>query len=112
MSTSITLDTPVAELHSHIARLGPTTSAKLAIALAATEDKQTDDITVDDLLHYLPMRYEDRASLVRIADLEDGMEASLELYVKLAGGYEVRNRRSYKQRLFIFDISGTDRDRT
>jgi len=84
----------------------------LALALAAAEHKKADDITADDLLHYLPMRYEDRASLVRIADLQDGMEASLELYVKLAGGYEVRNKRSYKQRLFIFEISATDRDRT
>src|SRR2546430_8643943 len=61
MSTSITLDTPVAELHSHIARLGPTSSRRLALALAAAEHKKADDITADDLLHYLPMRYEDRS---------------------------------------------------
>ena len=58
------------------------------------------------------MRYEDRAGLVRIADLEDAVETSVELFVKLAGGYQVRNKRSFKQRLFIFEISATDRNHT
>jgi len=112
MPTSITLDTPVAELYRHIARLGPTTAHKLALALADDKHKKSNDVTVEDLLHYLPMRYEDRSSLARIRDLEDGMETSLELYVKLAGGYQVRNKRAFKQRLFIFEIAATDRERT
>src|SRR5713226_886293 len=58
------------------------------------------------------MRYEDRSNLARISDLGDGMEASLELFVKLSGGYQVRSKRSFKQRLFIFEISATDRERT
>src|ERR1700682_958793 len=112
MPPSITLDTPVTELYRHIARLGPTTSHKLAIALAATEQKRGESVTVEDLLHYLPMRYEDRSSLARIGDLQDGMEASLDLYVNVAGGYQVRNKRSIKQRLFIFEIAATDRERS
>ncbi len=69
-------------------------------------------MTVEDLLNYLPMRYEDRSNLARIRDLKDGMEASLELYVKLAGGYQVRNKRSFNRRLFIFEISATDPERS
>ena len=110
MPTSISLDTPVAELYRHIARLGPTNSLKLAMALAGTEQKKAETATIEDLLHYLPMRYEDRSSLARIRDLQDGMEVSLDLYVKIAGGYQVRNKRSFKQRLFIFEIAATDRE--
>jgi ATP-dependent DNA helicase RecG len=40
------------------------------------------------------------------------MEASLELYVKLAGGFQVGNKRNFRQRLYIFEISATDRERT
>src|SRR6266478_1050106 len=112
MPTSISLDTPVAELYRHVERLGPTTSHKLAIALAGTEHKKAESSTVEDLLHDLPMRYEDRSSLARIRDLHDGLEASLDLYVKVAGGYQVRNKRAFKQRLFIFEIVATDRERS
>jgi ATP-dependent DNA helicase RecG len=57
------------------------------------------------------MRYEDRSHLAKINDLEDGTEASLELQVKHAGGYEVRNRQAFsKSRLFIFEVSGVDVD--
>ncbi|MCU1267939.1 MAG: ATP-dependent helicase RecG [Acidobacteria bacterium] len=114
MSTPITLNTPVNELHLHgIARLGQKTSAKLAQALSGTATRKTAaEVNVEDLLGYLPMRYEDRSNLARISDLQEGMEASLELYVKLAGGYQVRNKRSFRQRLFIFEISATDLERT
>jgi ATP-dependent DNA helicase RecG len=112
MPTSITLDIPVAELYRHLARLGPTTARKLAAALAEAQHKKTDSATVEDLLHYLPMRYEDRSSLAAIRDLQNGMEVSLELYVKLAGGYQVGNKRSFKTRLFIFEIAATDRERS
>src|SRR5712692_7619496 len=114
MSVSISLDTRILDLPATgVARLGPVTARKLALGLAeASPGKNVNTVTVEDLLHYLPMRYEDRSNLARIRDLSDGMEASLELYVKLAGGYQVRNRRSFKQRLFIFEISATDRERT
>ncbi len=70
-------------------------------------------MTVEDLLNYLPMRYEDRSHPARISNLTEGAEASLELVVKNAAGFEVRNRRSYgRSRLFIFEIVANDPERT
>jgi ATP-dependent DNA helicase RecG len=114
MPAPVTLKTPVTDLHRHnIARLGDRLSGKLAQALAGTTGHQSaSEVTVEDLLAYLPMRYEDRSSLARISDLYDGKEASLELFVKLAGGYQVTNKRSFRQRLYIFEISATDAERT
>ena len=85
---SLSLSTPVLELSKQgIARLGAPTARKLALALASASDKRdASEATVEDLLNYLPMRYEDRSNLARIADLSDGTEASLELYVRVAGG--------------------------
>ena len=113
MPSAISLTTPVEDLHKHkIARLGPNLARKLAAAVAAHANKrQSIEATVEDLLTYLPMRYEDRSHLAKINDLEDGTEASLELQVKHAGGYEVRNRQAFsKSRLFIFEVSGVDVD--
>jgi ATP-dependent DNA helicase RecG len=114
MPTPVTLDTRIDELHQYnVARLGQITARKLAQALAGVAGKKSaSDITVEDLLNYLPMRYEDRSNLARISDLTDGLEASLELHVKLAGGYQVRNKRAFNKRLFIFEISATDPERT
>jgi ATP-dependent DNA helicase RecG len=112
----LTLDTPIDELYKYrIARLGQTNSHKLALALANYHSKKkAGDALVEDLLIYLPMRYEDRSNLARIRDLKEGMESSLELYVKNAGGYQVGKKRAYdgKPKLFIFEIVATDRDRT
>ncbi|HKZ80111.1 MAG TPA: ATP-dependent DNA helicase RecG [Pyrinomonadaceae bacterium] len=115
MPAPISLETPVSQLHLYrIARLGPTLSQKLTRALA--EDlgmAPSDPPTVEDLLHYQPLRYEDRSKLASIRDLKDGTEASLELYTKVAGGYQVRNKRSAgKSRLFIFEVSATDASRS
>jgi len=113
MLSAISLTTPVEELHKHkIARLGPNLALKLAAAVASHVNKrQSNEATVEELLSYLPMRYEDRSRLAKIKDLEDGTEASLELQVKHAGGYEVRNRQAFsKSRLFIFEVSGVDVD--
>ena len=107
----LSLDTPVSELYqAKIARLGQTTAQKLAAAVAGQVSNKTPaEVTVEDLLMYLPMRYEDRSNLTRIADLEEGKEASLELYTKTAAGYEVRNRRSFgRSHLFIFEVTATD----
>jgi len=111
---SISLETRILDLPATgTARLGTLTARKLALGLAeVSAGKDINSVTVEDLLHYLPMRYEDRSNLARIRDLNDSTEASLELFVKLAGGYQVRSKRSFKQRLFIFEISATDRDRT
>jgi ATP-dependent DNA helicase RecG len=115
MSVAISLNTPIEDLHEfRIARVGQNLSRKLAAALSSySNKKQASDATVEDLLAYLPMRYEDRSRLARIQDLTNGMEASLDLYVKIAGGYEVRNKRSYgKSRLFIFEVSAVDAGKT
>lgn len=115
MPPVLNLETPLNELHRYaIARLGQLTAQKLAVALASQSIKKTAaDVTVEDLLLYLPMRYEDRSNLTQISDLEVGQEASLELYTKLAGGYQVRNKRSFgRSQLFIFEVSATDAGRT
>ena len=66
-----------------------------------------------DLLNYLPMRYEDRSSPAHIRDLVDGMEASLELLVKISGAYQVKIRRTHgRSSLFIFEVTATDPEKT
>jgi ATP-dependent DNA helicase RecG len=111
MPSAIILNTPLEDLHQfRIARLGQANSRKLAAAVAHFSNKKAAaEATVEDLLSYLPFRYEDRSHLKTIKDLEDGTEASLELYAKLAGGYQVRNRKNFgKSRLFIFEVAATD----
>ncbi|MEP6568264.1 MAG: ATP-dependent DNA helicase RecG [Acidobacteriota bacterium] len=69
--------------------------------------------TVEDLLSYLPMRYEDRSSPAHISDLTPGIEASLELVVKIAGAFQVKNKRSPgRSSLFIFEVTATDPEKT
>lgn len=112
MPIALTLETPINELHKHgIARLGQATSQKLAASLSRLGNRKiAAETTVEDLLCYLPMRYEDRSNLTTIRDLQDGMEASLELYAKVAGGYQVGKNRGYgKPKLYIFEVSATDK---
>ncbi|PWT82475.1 MAG: ATP-dependent DNA helicase RecG [Acidobacteria bacterium] len=115
MPGAISLNTRIEDLHSFkIARLGQTLSRKLAAAVADYANKTSySEATVEDLLSYLPFRYEDRSHLSSIKDLHIGMETSIELTVKLSGGYQVRNRRvPGKSRLFIFEVSAIDAERT
>ncbi|HEY3037726.1 MAG TPA: hypothetical protein VGJ66_03260, partial [Pyrinomonadaceae bacterium] len=115
MPPPFSLNTPIAELYQYrLARFGQTISHNLAREVASHfGEKDYRDATVEDLLNYLPMRYEDRSNPAHIRDLVDGMEASLDLTVKVAGGYQVRNRRAYgRSRLFIFEVTATDPDRT
>src|SRR5215813_3654465 len=113
-ASSISLETRILDLPNRgFARLGPLTARKLALGIASiSTGKDISNVNVEDLLHYLPMRYEDRSSLAHIRDLTDGMEASLELFVKLCQGRPVRGWKSYRSRLYIFEISATDRERT
>ena len=111
MPSAISLNTPLEDLHSfRIARLGPVLSRKLAQSLASqTHKKRSADVTVEDLLTYFPMRYEDRARPALIRDLHDGVEASLELTVTHAHGYPVRGARGYgRSQLYIFEVSAID----
>jgi ATP-dependent DNA helicase RecG len=115
MPSSITLETPIIKLHEHkIPRVGQAAARKLALALAQlTGKREASTASVEDLLNYLPMRYEDRSRLTSISDLRDGMEVSLELYVRVAGGFQVGKNRSPKQpKLFIFEITASDPERT
>jgi ATP-dependent DNA helicase RecG len=70
-------------------------------------------VTVEDLLNYFPMRYEDRSNLIQIDELTDGQEASVELYARVAGGFQVgKNRGPKAPPLFIFEITAGDAERT
>src|SRR5881394_1461369 len=112
---SLTLDTPILELaQTDIPRFGLPSARRLALALAGLAGKRdAREATVEDLLNYLPMRYEDRSNLARIADLQNGMVASLELYVRVAGGFQVGKNRSPKQpKLYIFEVTASDPERT
>src|SRR5215510_1346662 len=111
---SVSFETRILDLPNRgFPRIGPLTARKLAAGIAGiSAGKDLNSVSVEDLLHYLPMRYEDRSNLARIRDLRDGMEASLELFVKLCQGRPVRGWRSFRSRLYIFEISATDRERT
>lgn len=115
MPPPFSLQTPIDELYEYrLARLGQTLSHKLAVSLAGHSGKKDySKATVEDLLNYLPMRYEDRSKPARISDLSEGMEASLELYVKVAGGFQVRHRPSLgRSRLFMFEVTASDPGKT
>ncbi len=101
----IKLTTPVYELHLHeIPRLSVKVAQKLAQGVAATLTSGNPlHATVDDLLHYLPMRYEDRSNLARIRNLEHGSFATIEVEVRVSGTYAVKGGR-----LRIFEFSGID----
>ncbi|HYO63597.1 MAG TPA: ATP-dependent DNA helicase RecG [Pyrinomonadaceae bacterium] len=112
---SLSLSTPLVLLHKHgIPRLGQASARKLGLAVATQSAKgDAAEATVEDLLNYLPMRYEDRSNLARIEDLRDGTEASLELYVRVAGGFQVGKHRGPKAPpLFIFEVTASDPERT
>jgi ATP-dependent DNA helicase RecG len=111
MPGAISLNTPIEDLHSFkIARLGQILSHKLAKALATqTHKKNSAAVTVEDLLNYFPMRYEDRSRPALIKELHEGAEASLELTVTKTNGYAVRNQRGYgRPQLYIFEVYGID----
>ena len=89
---------------------GPYTSG--AVATFAFKNDLS-EVTVEDLLNYFPMRYEDRSNLIQIDELTDGQEASVELYARVAGGFQVgKNRGPKAPPLFIFEITAGDAERT
>ena len=115
MPPPFSLHIPIEELHNYrLARFGQTLSRKLALEVTSHFGKKDyRNATVEDLLSYLPMRYEDRSNPAHIRDLTDGVEASLELVVKIAGAFQVKNRRSLaRSNLFIFEVTATDPDKT
>ena len=112
---SLTSHTPIVDLHKHdIAGISKAMSRKLAAAVANHSAKTlVEDATVEDLLNYFPTRYEDRSNFITIDKLYDGLEASVEIYTRVAGGFRVgRNRGPKAPPLYIYEISGSDRERT
>ncbi len=92
------LHTLLVELHQFdIVNLSQAMARKLAMAVANfTYKNDITEATVEDLLNYFPMRYEDRSNLIQIEELHEGLEASLELYARVAGGFQVGKNRSPK----------------
>ncbi|MCU1290908.1 MAG: ATP-dependent helicase RecG [Acidobacteria bacterium] len=112
---SISLKTQILDLYDHdIAGLSQAMARKLALAIATFAYKSDlTEATVEDLLNYFPMRYEDRSNFIQIDGLSDGLEASVELYARVAGGFQVgKNRGPKAPPLFIFEITGGDFERT
>lgn len=111
----LSIKTPIQALHNfEWSNLSVVKSRKLALAVAQHANK-TDiaDASVEDLLNYFPMRYEDRSNMMPIEQLYDGLEASVELYVRVSGGFRVgKNRPQKAPPLYIFEITGSDIERT
>ena len=99
------LATPLYELHLHqIPRVAMKTAQKLAEGVVAPiSGAGVRQVTVEDLIHCLPMRYEDRSNLAQVRELENGMWATIQGQVRIAGTYPVKGGR-----LRIFEISATD----
>ena len=99
------LSTPIYELHLHeIPRLAIKTAQKLAQGVSVSMDGANPlKVNIEDLLGYLPLRYEDRSNLARVRDLEHGMFATIEVEVRIAGTYAVKGGR-----LRIFEFSAVD----
>jgi ATP-dependent DNA helicase RecG len=111
---TLTLATRIVDLSKHeIAGISTAMSRKLAVAVAGYASRsEASDATVEDLLNYFPMRYEDRSNFIRIDQLYDGIEASVEIFTRVSGGFQVgKNRGPRQPPLYIFEISGSDSDR-
>jgi len=107
----LSLETRLVDLSGYkIPRVGRKTAENLAVEIAALNARpEAGDATVEDLLHYLPLRYEDRSNLTRIASLEDGIEASVELVVQVGGIIPLKGGRLKLYEFFASD--GADRIR-
>lgn len=110
----ISFHDPIIELAAD-KRVGLSSSLarKLAVSVASYVGKSdVSDATVEDLLTYFPSRYEDRSNLTGLDKLYDGIEASVELNVRISGAIQVgRNRGPKQPPLFIFELTAADRER-
>ncbi|MCC7308905.1 MAG: ATP-dependent DNA helicase RecG [Acidobacteria bacterium] len=112
---ALTARTRIVDLYSFgIAGLSQNMSRKLAAAVANLAAKtNVEEATVEDLLDYFPTRYEDRSNLIQIDELYDGLEASVEIHTRVSGGFRVgKNRDPKAPPLYIYEVSGGDRERT
>jgi len=110
----ITLATPIIELYRFgVAKLSSAMSRKLAVALAGPAARSNvEAVTVEDLLNYFPSRYEDRSHFLSIDQLEEGMEAAVEINVRNASAIQVgRDRDPRRPPLILFELTGGDAER-
>ncbi|HUF04147.1 MAG TPA: ATP-dependent DNA helicase RecG [Aridibacter sp.] len=110
----IGLQTKISELYRHgVAGLSQYLSRKLAASVATFIGRSdAGEATVEDLLAYVPMRYEDRSDTKGIDELFNGAESSVVLYTRVAGGFRVgRNRPKTAPPLYIFEVSAGDLER-
>jgi len=108
---SLRLDTPLIQLHNFdVGKLSAAMARKLALVVATSFNKsEIAEATVEDLLNYFPMRYEDRSNLVGVDQLYDGIYASVEIVANISGGYQVgKNRGPRRPALYLFEITGGD----
>jgi ATP-dependent DNA helicase RecG len=96
-----------------VANLSEAMSRCLALAVATVAgESDASQATAEDLLNYLPMRWEDRSNLTKIGDLTEGAETAVELFVRVSGGFKVGKNRSPKAPpLYIFEITASDAER-
>ncbi|MDQ4122017.1 MAG: ATP-dependent DNA helicase RecG [Acidobacteriota bacterium] len=112
--SAITLQTQVVNFSKlGVAKLSGAAARKLALAVATIANKtDAGEASVEDLLNYLPMRWEDRSALTRIGELYDGLETAVELFVRVSGGFQVgKNRPQKAPPLWIFEITASDVER-
>ena len=106
----LTLTTPLVELHLHgLPRIGQLTAHKLAVEIAAiTAKPDAREANIEDLLHYLPMRYEDRSNLARIADPGAEFRSRVRMTLRSFAG-TLSMRRAYvptrSRKLFVAVLS-------
>jgi ATP-dependent DNA helicase RecG len=113
--SALTLQTSIIDFHKlGTANLSNAMARKLALAVATAAGKSdVTESTVEDLLNYLPMRWEDRSNLTRIGELTEGVETAVELFVRVSGGFQVgKNRAPKAPPLWIFEITASDAERT
>ncbi|MEP6924272.1 MAG: hypothetical protein ABI954_07390, partial [Pyrinomonadaceae bacterium] len=111
----LNLQTSIISFHKlGIANLSEAMARRLALAVATfTNKSDATEATVEDLLNYLPMRWEDRSNLTQIGDLYDGAETAVELFVRVSGGFQVGKNRGFKAPpLYIFELTASDAERT
>jgi ATP-dependent DNA helicase RecG len=96
-----------------VAGLSAAMAKKFATAIASySQIKDYKTATVDDMLAYFPMRYEDRSNMMPLDQIKEEIPAAVELFTRVSGGFQVgRNRKRGAPPLFIFEITASDRER-
>jgi ATP-dependent DNA helicase RecG len=96
-----------------IAGISATAAWKLAAALKKHAGRtEPEEVTVGDLLGYLPMRYEDRSNFLPLDQLRPGMTAAADLVVRNSGAIRVgKNRDPRKPPLYLFEVIAGDPDK-